>query len=89
VFRPRMLKGVIPCAQLVYCRAIDDFVRFAGPLGRFLALRGTALVVIDANAPIPGLSGRYYEGKMPKYFKGPDRPRLGDLAYTETAMFGF
>jgi hypothetical protein len=25
---------------------------------------------------------------MPKYFKGPDRPRLGDLAYTEIAMFG-
>jgi hypothetical protein len=24
----------------------------------------------------------------PKYFKGPEKPRLGDLAYTEAAMFG-
>jgi hypothetical protein len=87
VFRPRVHKG-IACAQLVYCRNLDDFVRFAGPIGRFLAVRGRPLVVIDSNDPIPGLIGRYFDGRMPKYFKGPDRPRLGDLAYTETAMFG-
>jgi hypothetical protein len=34
------------------------------------------------------LIGRYFDATMPKYFKGPDRPRLGDLAYTEAAMFG-
>ncbi len=88
VFRPRLVKGVIPCAQLVYCRDVDDLVRFAGPIGRFLARRGRALVLLDANGPIPGLIGRYFDAKMPKYFKGPDRPRLGDLAYTEAAMFG-
>jgi hypothetical protein len=88
VFRPRLVKGVIACAQLVYCRDVDDFVRFAGPIGRFLARRGRALVLIDANGPIPGLIGRYFDATMPKYFKGPDRPRLGDLAHTEAAMFG-
>ena len=88
MFRPRLVKGVIPCAQLVYCRDVDDFVRFARPIGRFLARRGQALVLIDANGPIPALIGRYFDAKMPKYFKGPDRPRLGDLAYTEAAMFG-
>ena len=88
VFRPRLAKGVIACAQLVYCRDVDDFVRFAGPIGRFLARRGRALVLIDANGPIPGLIGRYFDATMPKYFKGPDRPRLGDLAHTEAAMFG-
>jgi hypothetical protein len=87
VFRPRSHKG-IACAQLVYCRAVSDFIRTAGPVGRFLALRGRALVVIDANEPIPGLVGKYFPGRMVKYFKGPHRPRLGDLAYTETAMFG-
>ena len=56
--------------------------------GRFLLLRGRPFVLIDANAPIRGLLGKYFQGRMPKYFKGPDRPRLGDLAYTETAMFG-
>ncbi len=88
VFRPRLAKGVIACAQLVYCRDVDDFVRFAGPIGRFLARRGRALVLIDANGPIPGLIGRYFDATMPKYFRGPDRPRLGDLAHTEAAMFG-
>ena len=87
VFRPRLLKH-IPCAQLVYCRSIEHFVRYAGPIGRFLLLRGRPFVLIDANAPIRGLLGKYFQGRMPKYFKGPDRPRLGDLAYTETAMFG-
>jgi hypothetical protein len=88
VFRPRVHRGVIACAQLVYCRGVEDFVRFAGPIGRFLALRGRPLILIDSNGPIPGLLGKYFDGRMPKYFKGPDRPRLGDLAYTEAAMFG-
>jgi len=30
--------------------------------------------------------GAYFRGH-PKYFKGPDQPRLGDLAYSELAMF--
>jgi len=88
VFRPRMLKGVIPFAQLVYCRDVGDFVLFAGPIGRFLASRGRPLVLVDSNGPIPALTGKYFDAKMPKYFKGPNRPRLGDLAYTEAAMFG-
>ena len=52
VFRPRLVKGHIPCAQLIYCRDVGDFVRFAGPIGRFLGQRGKFFVVIDANGPI-------------------------------------
>jgi hypothetical protein len=88
VFRPRLLKGLIPYAQLVYCRAVDDLVRFAGPIGWELARHGRPLVMIDANGPIRGLLGKYLHDVKPKYCKGPDRPRLGDLAYTETALFG-
>jgi hypothetical protein len=88
VFQPRIVKGIIPCLQLIYCRQITDYVRFARPLGRYLALRGRPLVIIDSNGPIPGLTGKYFEGVAPKYFRGPVRPRLGDLAYTEAAMFG-
>jgi hypothetical protein len=88
VFRPCVVKRMIPSTQLVYCRDVDDFIRFAGPVGRFLAFRGRPLVLIDSNGPIPGLIGQYLDAKMPKYFKGANRPRLGDLAYTETAMFG-
>ena len=89
VFRRRAVKAIIPCAQMVYCRDIEDFVRFAGPIGRFLGSRGELLVMIDANGPIRGLSGRFFPGRMPKYFRGPQTPRLGDLAFTEIAMFGF
>lgn len=88
VFRPRMLKGVIGCAQLIYCRDMDDFIRCAGPVGRYLAMRGKPLVFVDANAPIPGLVGKHFAGRMPRFFRGSNRPRLGDLAYTEVAMFG-
>jgi len=88
VFRPRMVRGCIPCAQLIYCRDIGDFVRLAGPIGRVLARRGRPFVIVDANAPIPGLFGWFSRGNMPKYFKGPQRPRLGDLAYTEHAVLG-
>ncbi len=88
VFRRRVVKGVIPCAQLIFCRDIADFVRFAGPIGRFLAWHGRPFVILDANAPIPGLLGWFSRGNMPKYFKGPQRPRLGDLAYTECAVLG-
>jgi hypothetical protein len=88
VFRPRLVRGVIPCAQLIYSRDVADFVRFAGPIGRVLARHARPFVVIDANARIPGLLGWYCRGNMPKYFKGPLRPRLGDLAYTEHAVLG-
>jgi hypothetical protein len=88
VFRPRLVKGAIPCAQLVYCGDVADLVRFAGQIGRHLALRGRPFVVVDANGPIKGLTGRYLADTTPKYFRGPARPRLGDLAYTEAALFG-
>ncbi len=88
VFRPRMVRRGVPCAQLIYCRDVGDFVRFAGPIGRVLARHGKPFVIIDANGPMPGLLGWYSPGNMPKYFKGPQRPRLGDLAYTEHAVLG-
>jgi hypothetical protein len=87
VFRLRSVKG-IPCAQLIYCRDVADCVRFIGPLARYLTLRGRPLLIIDANGPIPGLIGKYFDQTMPRYFRGPHRPRLGDLAYSEIAMLG-
>jgi hypothetical protein len=88
VFRARRVKRLISCAQVIYCRDIESFVRFARPLGLYLARRGQPLVILDANGAVHGLVGRYFDDMMPKYFKGPTAPRLGDLAYTETAFFG-
>jgi hypothetical protein len=88
VFHPRKFRGFIPGVQLVFCRDIQDFVRFARPLGLYLAARGKVLVRIDSNGPIPGLAGKYFDGMEPRYYKGP-KPRLGDLAYTQTVMVPF
>jgi hypothetical protein len=87
VFMPRKKFGLVPFAYLAYCRDLEEFVRFASPLGRFLAGRGFPLVVLDSNGPIPGLVGIYSDA-FPKYFKGPVQPRLGDYAYSERVMFG-
>jgi hypothetical protein len=87
VFLPRVTKGIVPCVQLIYCTCVEDFVRFARPLGMYLWSRGWPLVIIDSNGPIRGLRGLYFGGVAPKYFRGPMPPRLGDLAYTEAAMF--
>jgi hypothetical protein len=87
MFRSRTIK-ILPVAQLVYCRNVDDFMQFARPIGWYLAKRVFPLVMLDANGPIRGLVGKYYADKAPRYYCGPDRPRIGDLAYTETSMFG-
>jgi hypothetical protein len=79
--------GPLPYALLVYCRGLDEFVQFAGPLGRFLALRGMPLVFLDANAPVPGVPGRFRRGTT-KFYKGPHAPRLADISYTEISLFG-
>jgi hypothetical protein len=88
VFQPRRKAGLMPFAFLVYCRRLEEFVRFAGSLGRFLAVRGIPLVIVDAEGAIAGLVGRYCDG-FPKNFRGPEPPCLGDSAYLERAMFGF
>jgi hypothetical protein len=87
VFLPRRKLG-FPYAYLAYCNDQQDFIKLAGPLGRFLLRRGIPLVVLDANGPISGLIGTYSGHAPPKYFKGADQPRLGDWAYSERVMFG-
>lgn len=86
--RRRMVRTVVPAAQLLWCRDIEAFRALAGPIGRHLLRRGVFLVSVDANGPLEGLPGSYREGNGPKFFRGADRPRLGDLADTELAVFG-
>ena len=91
IFFPlRKRRGIIPvpAMQLGYCRSIDDYVRCAGAIGRYLLRRGKPVVIVDANGPIAALPGIYSEARGRKYFKGPHQPRLGDLADTELAIYG-
>ena len=87
VFQKHLVRGFVPVHRLLYCRDIRDLTRLAGNLGRFLARRGGLLVRFDANAPVPGLVGWYSEQRGRKYAKGPHPPQLGDLAFTEAALF--
>ena len=88
VFGTHLRYGFLPVAHLVYCRTVDDFIRFAGPIGRFLLQRGYAFVIFDSNGPVPGIVGRYF-GNRPRYRKGGEEVRLGDVAYSEQVMFGY
>ena len=74
-----MLIGPFAVLNSFYCSDLSDLVRCAGPIGRYLAARGRFFMPVDANGPLRGMVGKYLAGKMPKYFRGPDRPRLGDL----------
>ncbi len=87
-FRIRQGRIGLPAMQLIYCRSVDDFVAGAGAVGRFLLARGKPLVIVDANGPIRGLVGLYSDARGRKYFRGPNPPRLGDLADTEFALYG-
>lgn len=87
VFQKHLVRNRVPVFRLLYCSDIADLIRFAGNIGRFLARRGGFLVRFDANAPVPGLVGWYSEQRGRKYAKGPHPPRLGDLAFTEAALF--
>jgi hypothetical protein len=86
--RRRMAYAPLGVVQLVYCRGPESFLRCAGALGRALLLRGAGLVICDADAPPPGLVGRFFQDKTPRFFRGPHRPGLNDLAFTELVLFG-
>ena len=87
-FRIRSGRVPLPIRQLIFCRDIAEFLRFSGPIGRFLLVRGIPFVVHDDNGAATGLVGHFRPLMGAKYFRGPDRPRLGDLAYTERVIFG-
>ena len=86
--RRRMAYAPLGVVQLVYCRGPESYLRCAGALGRALLARGAGLIICDADAPLPGLVGRFFQDKTPRFYRGPHRPRLNDLAFTELVLFG-
>jgi hypothetical protein len=87
VLRPRRLdKGKVPVMEVMFCRSAEDLRRCAPALARYFLPRGSLGFLIDGD--METLLSHYAEGREPRYFKGPNRPVLGDLAYTEKAIFG-
>jgi hypothetical protein len=89
IFKRRWSRRVpVPCAMLIYSRSLDDLKVFAGPIGRVLAWRGLPVILVGSDTPLEGIIGMHFPDKLPIYFKGPLRPRGGDLSYTDAALFG-
>lgn len=88
VFKPRRLdKPKIRMMELVYCRSMEDFKTHGAALGRHvLARRGALGFIVDGR--VRGMASHYVAGKEPRFYKGPEAPRFGDLAYTEKVIFG-
>lgn len=87
VLKPRKLdKPPVPMMDVMFTRSPDEFRRCAPALARYFLSRGSLGFLIDGDTE--GLLSHYVEGKEPRYFKGPYRPVLGDLAYTEKVIFG-
>jgi len=84
--RRRVRRAPVGVAQLVWCRDTADFVASAGSIGRWLLGQGVSCVLLDADGPVPGLVGRYFPDRNPRFFKGPNQPRANDLAFSETVL---
>lgn len=87
VLKPyRLDKPPVEVMEVMFCRGAEDLRRCAPALARHFLPRGSLGFVIDGD--MEGLLSHYVEGREPRYYKGPYRPILGDLAYTEKAVFG-
>ena len=87
VFQPRRLdRPPVPVMDVMFCRGADDLRRCAPALAKYFLPRGSMGFLIDGDTD--AMLSHYVEGKEPRYYKGPHRPILGDLAYTEKAIFG-
>jgi hypothetical protein len=86
VFKPRRLDmPPAPVMDVMFCRDPEDFRRCLPALAKHLLPRSLGFLI---DGDMPGTLSLYAQGKEPRYFKGPYRPVLGDLAYTEKVLFG-
>ncbi|MGH6956799.1 MAG: hypothetical protein ACREEW_09080 [Caulobacteraceae bacterium] len=86
--RRRVERLPFPVMQLIYERDSGSLVACAGAVGRFILAQGAPAVLCDATGPVPGLVGVFFKDRTPRYFKGPERPALNDLSFTEMVVFG-
>jgi hypothetical protein len=87
VLQPRRLdRPAARVMDVMFCRGADELRRCAPALARHFLARGNLGFLIDGD--MDAMLSHYVEGKEPRYYKGPYRPILGDLAYTERALFG-
>lgn len=84
----------LPMMELIYCRGIAEFEKYATALSRHLSIRK-----LDAplrkrvsfgfllDGKIRLMPSYYQKNKHPRFYKGPRAPETNDFAYTETVIF--
>ena len=86
VFKPGRLKRPnLAVMEVMFCRTPEDLRRCLPALAKYFLPRGSVGFLMDGD--IDAMLSHYAEGLEPRYFKGPHRPVLGDLAYTEKVLF--
>jgi hypothetical protein len=87
-FRVRSGRLALPAMFVIHVSDRAALLRAAGNVGRHLLRKLAPVLVVDADGPESGIASFYTGRRGRKYFKGPHRPALCDLADTEYALFG-
>jgi hypothetical protein len=86
IHRRKWIKRSLPCSQVIYADP-HLVLQLAKPVMRALASHGSLLTVFDVDTGIEPAVGRVFRRGI-RYFKGAKAPAVGDLAYSEFAVFG-
>jgi hypothetical protein len=86
IHRRKWIKRFLPCSQVIHANP-DLMTELAGPVMRALASGGTLLALSDVDQNAEPAIGRVFPRGI-RYFKGADAPPVGDLSYSELAVFG-
>jgi len=86
IHRRKWIRRSLPCAQVI----LGDpglLIELAGPAMRALPYRGSPLALCDVGPTTEPAAGRVFARGI-RYFKGAEAPPVGDLSYSELAIFG-
>ena len=87
IHRRKWIRRAVPCSQVILADP-GLVLELAGPVMRAVARRGSLVALCDVGGDRrePAI-GRVFTHQI-RYFKGPQAPAVGDLAYSELAVFG-
>jgi hypothetical protein len=86
IHRRKWIKRLLPCSQVILADP-ELVIELAGSVMRALAKRGSLLALCDVDQTAKPAIGRVFARGI-RYFKGPAPPAVGDLSYSELAVFG-
>ena len=86
IHRRKWIRRSLPCSQVVFGDP-GLMLALAGPVMRALAGRGSPLALCDVDRTMEPAIGQVFPRGI-RYFKGAEAPPVGDLSYSELAIFG-